>query len=64
VLFEDPLVVITAPNNSLARRRKIEFAELGRTVEIAAARVHFWVVSHKCSSHCWPCCSIGEEVIE
>src|SRR5260370_16617951 len=28
VLFEDPLVVITGPNNPLARRRKIEFAEL------------------------------------
>ena len=28
VLFEDPLVVVTAPNNPLARRRKIEVAEL------------------------------------
>jgi DNA-binding transcriptional LysR family regulator len=28
VLFEDPLVVVTGPNNPLARRRKIEFAEL------------------------------------
>ena len=28
VLFEDPLVVITGPNNPLARRRKIAFAEL------------------------------------
>jgi DNA-binding transcriptional LysR family regulator len=28
VLFADPLVVITGPNNPLARRRKIEFAEL------------------------------------
>jgi DNA-binding transcriptional LysR family regulator len=28
VLFVDPLVVITGPNNSLARRRKIKFAEL------------------------------------
>ena len=28
VLFEDPLVVVTGPNNALARRRKIEVAEL------------------------------------
>jgi DNA-binding transcriptional LysR family regulator len=28
VLFEDPLVVVTGPNNALARRRKIEFADL------------------------------------
>lgn len=28
VLFEDPLVVVTGPNNPLARRRKIKFAEL------------------------------------
>jgi DNA-binding transcriptional LysR family regulator len=28
VLFEDPLVVITAPGNPLARRRRIEVAEL------------------------------------
>jgi DNA-binding transcriptional LysR family regulator len=28
VLFEDPLVVVTGPNNALARRRKIELAEL------------------------------------
>jgi DNA-binding transcriptional LysR family regulator len=28
VLFEDPLVVVTGLNNPLARRRKIEFAEL------------------------------------
>jgi DNA-binding transcriptional LysR family regulator len=28
VLFEDPLVVVTGPNNPLARRRKIAFAEL------------------------------------
>jgi len=28
VLFEDPLVVVTGPNNPLTRRRKIEFAEL------------------------------------
>jgi DNA-binding transcriptional LysR family regulator len=28
VLFEDPLVVVTGPKNPLARRRKIEFAEL------------------------------------
>lgn len=28
VLFEDPLVVVTGPNNPLARRRKIEVAEL------------------------------------
>jgi DNA-binding transcriptional LysR family regulator len=28
VLFEDPLVVVTGPNNPLARRRKIELAEL------------------------------------
>src|SRR5262249_51806842 len=28
VLFEDPLVVVTAPSNPLARRRKIEVAEL------------------------------------
>src|SRR3954464_9864644 len=28
VLFEDPLVVVTGPNNPLARRRKIEIAEL------------------------------------
>jgi DNA-binding transcriptional LysR family regulator len=28
VLFEDPLVVVTSPNNPLARRRKIELAEL------------------------------------
>jgi DNA-binding transcriptional LysR family regulator len=28
VLFEDPLVVATGPNNPLARRRKIAFAEL------------------------------------
>jgi DNA-binding transcriptional LysR family regulator len=28
VLFEDPLVVVTAPNNPLTRRRKIELAEL------------------------------------
>jgi len=28
VLFEDPLVVVTGPNNPLARRRRIEFAEL------------------------------------
>jgi DNA-binding transcriptional LysR family regulator len=27
-LFEDPLVVVTGPNNRLARRRKIEFSEL------------------------------------
>jgi DNA-binding transcriptional LysR family regulator len=28
VLFEDPLVVVTGPNNPLARRRKVGFAEL------------------------------------
>jgi DNA-binding transcriptional LysR family regulator len=28
VLFEDPLVVVAGPNNALARRRKVEFAEL------------------------------------
>src|SRR5207245_947906 len=28
VLFEDPLVVVTGPNNPLARRRKLELAEL------------------------------------
>ena len=28
VLFEDPLVVVTGPNNPLARRRKVDFAEL------------------------------------
>ena len=28
VLFQDPLVVVTGPNNPLTRRRKIEFAEL------------------------------------
>jgi DNA-binding transcriptional LysR family regulator len=28
VLFEDPLVVVTGPNNPLARRRKVTFAEL------------------------------------
>src|SRR5260370_19237965 len=28
VLFEDPLVVVTGPSNPLARRRKIEFADL------------------------------------
>ena len=28
VLFEDPLVVVTGPNNAIARRRKIEVAEL------------------------------------
>jgi DNA-binding transcriptional LysR family regulator len=28
VLFEDPLVVVAAPNNPLTRRRKIELAEL------------------------------------
>ncbi|HEY6257823.1 MAG TPA: LysR family transcriptional regulator [Xanthobacteraceae bacterium] len=28
VLFEDPLVVVTGPNNPLVRRRKIEIAEL------------------------------------
>jgi DNA-binding transcriptional LysR family regulator len=28
VLFDDPLVVVTAPDNPLARRRKIELAEL------------------------------------
>jgi DNA-binding transcriptional LysR family regulator len=28
VLFEDPLVVVTGPNNPLVRRRKIAFAEL------------------------------------
>jgi DNA-binding transcriptional LysR family regulator len=28
VLFEDPLVVVTGPNNPLARRRRIEFGEL------------------------------------
>ena len=28
VLFEDPLVVVTGPNNPLSRRRKIGFAEL------------------------------------
>ena len=28
VLFEDPLVVVTGPNNPLSRRRKIAFAEL------------------------------------
>jgi DNA-binding transcriptional LysR family regulator len=28
VLFEDPLVVVTGPNNPLARRRKVAFAEL------------------------------------
>jgi DNA-binding transcriptional LysR family regulator len=27
-LFDDPLVVVTGPNNPLARRRKVEFAEL------------------------------------
>jgi DNA-binding transcriptional LysR family regulator len=28
VLFEDPLVVVTGPNNAIARRRKIEVADL------------------------------------
>jgi DNA-binding transcriptional LysR family regulator len=28
VLFEDPLVVVTGPNNPLARRRKVDFVEL------------------------------------
>ena len=28
VLFEDPLVVVTGPDNPLARRRRIEFSEL------------------------------------
>jgi DNA-binding transcriptional LysR family regulator len=28
VLFEDPLVVVTGPNNPLARRRRIEISEL------------------------------------
>ena len=28
VLFDDPLVVVTGPNNPLARRRRIKFAEL------------------------------------
>jgi DNA-binding transcriptional LysR family regulator len=28
VLFEDPLVIVTGPNNPLARRRKLELAEL------------------------------------
>ena len=28
VIFEDPLVVVTGPNNPLARRRKIELVEL------------------------------------
>jgi DNA-binding transcriptional LysR family regulator len=28
VLFEDPLVVVTGPNNPLARRRKLHLAEL------------------------------------
>jgi DNA-binding transcriptional LysR family regulator len=28
LLFEDPLVVVTGPNNPLARRRRLEFAEL------------------------------------
>src|SRR4051794_612799 len=28
VLFEDPLVVVTGPNNPLARRRKVDVAEL------------------------------------
>jgi hypothetical protein len=63
LLFEDPLVVVTAPNK-LARRRKIEFAELLDEPWTLQPRENNLGRSHGCPSRCWPCCSIADEVIE
>src|SRR5262249_44964648 len=49
-LFDDPLIVVAAPNSGLARRRKIDFADLADTpVAIAGRYVDLCAVSRSLS---------------
>jgi hypothetical protein len=56
VLFEDPLVVVTGPDNPLARRRRIEFSELlDEPWTLQPRENNFWIVRDGCPSRCRGC---------